>query len=178
VKEIIYREHDEPFSWLGLVAGPVAPGFAEHFPAIVRVLRFVHRHGADRSGKETETWKMKYVDGFVIVLPEENLPAYREMAEQGAMMWKKHGALEYYECVGDDLTPPMAELTFPEMAKVGPGETVVFSFIVFESRAHRDEVNAKVMNDPSMNDPADKNRQMPFDIKKMAYGGFTVIVEG
>jgi uncharacterized protein YbaA (DUF1428 family) len=124
---------------------------------------------------------MKYVDGFVIVLPEENLPAYREMAEMGAKIWKQHGALEYYECVGDDLSPgtnpEMTGLTFPEMAGAGPGETVVFSFIVFRSREHRDEVNAKVMKDPYMNDPARANQPMPFDMKRMAYGGFTVIVE-
>lgn len=122
---------------------------------------------------------MKYVDGFVIVLPVENLPAYREMAEMGAQLWKKHGALEYYECAGDDLSPtnPMTGITFPEMARAGPGETVVFSFIVFASREHRDEVNAKVMKDPYMNDPARGNQPMPFDMKRMAYGGFTVIVE-
>jgi len=120
---------------------------------------------------------VKYVDGFVIVLPEENLPAYREMAEMGAKVWKQYGALEYYECVGDDLKPEMTGITFPEMVKAGPGETVVFSFIVFASREHRDEVNAKVMKDPSMNDPAYKDKAMPFDMKKMAYGGFTVIVE-
>jgi uncharacterized protein YbaA (DUF1428 family) len=125
---------------------------------------------------------MKYVDGFVIVLPEENLEAYREMAETGARIWKKHGALEFYECVGDDLnpeTPPeMKALTFPEMARAGPGETVVFSFIVYESREHRDEVNARVMQDPYMNDPARANQPMPFDMKRMAFGGFRVIAEG
>ena len=121
---------------------------------------------------------MKYVDGFVIVLPEENLPAYREMAEEGARLWKKYGALEYYECVGDDLTPAMAELTFPKIAGAGPGETVVFSFIVYASREHRDEVNAKVMKDPYMTDPARAETPMPFDMKRMAVGGFSVIVEG
>jgi uncharacterized protein YbaA (DUF1428 family) len=121
---------------------------------------------------------MKYVDGFVIVLPEENLPAYREMAGMGARVWKKHGALEYYECVGDDLAPEMAGITFPEMARAGPGETVVFSFIVYASREHRDEVNARVMQDPDMNDPARANMPMPFDMKRMAFGGFSVIVEG
>ena len=120
---------------------------------------------------------MKYVDGFVIVLPEENLPAYREMAEEGARIWKQHGALEYFECVGDDLAPLQAGITFPEMARAGPGETVVFAFIVFASREHRDEVNAKVMEDPYMNDPARADRPMPFDMKRMAYGGFSVIVK-
>ncbi len=120
---------------------------------------------------------MKYVDGYVIVLPEENMEAYREMAEMGAKIWKENGALEYYECVGEDLSPAIPGITFPEMARAGPGETVVFSFIVFASREHRDEVNAKVMKNPYMNDPAYGDRPMPFDPKKMAYGGFTVIVE-
>lgn len=121
---------------------------------------------------------MKYVDGFVIAVPEENLPAYREMAKTGAKVWKKHGALEYFECVGDDLTPAMMPgISFAKMAKAKEGETVIFSFIVFKSRAHRDSVNAKVMQDPLMNDPAWKDKPMPFDMKRFAYGGFRVIVE-
>jgi uncharacterized protein YbaA (DUF1428 family) len=126
---------------------------------------------------------MKYVDGFVIVVPEENLPAYREMAREGARTWMKHGALEYFECVGDDLSPAMGGMpgtmnTFPKMTRAKAGETVVFSFIVFDSRAHRDAVNAKVMADPAMSDPAWKDKPMPFDMKKMAYGGFSVLIEG
>jgi len=121
---------------------------------------------------------MKYVDGFVIVVQDKNMPAYREMAKMGAEVWKKHGALEYYECAGDDLEPEMTGITFPKMAKAKAGETVVFSFIVFASRAHRDEVNAKVMQDARMNDPEWKDKPMPFDMKRMAYGGFNVIVEG
>jgi uncharacterized protein YbaA (DUF1428 family) len=120
---------------------------------------------------------MKYVDGFVIAVPEKNLPAYSEMAERGARLWKKHGALEYFECIGDDLDPEWAGTTFPQMIKAKPGETVVFSFIVFRSREHRDEVNANVMKDPLMNDPGQKDKPMPFDMKRMAYGGFRVIVE-
>jgi uncharacterized protein YbaA (DUF1428 family) len=122
--------------------------------------------------------EMKYVDGFVIVVPEEHMPAYREMAKLGAKVWKKHGALAYFECTGDDLEPEMTGITFPNMAKAKPGETVVFSFILFESRAHRDEVNAKVMQDPLMNDPKFRDKPMPFDVKRMAYGGFKVFVEG
>jgi len=121
--------------------------------------------------------EMKYVDGFVIVVPEENMSAYREMAKLGAKVWKKHGALEYLECAGDDLEPEMTGITFPRMAKAKAGETVVFSFIIFESRAHRDKVNAKVMQDPLMNDPKFKDKPMPFDVKRMAYGGFNVFVE-
>lgn len=126
---------------------------------------------------------MKYVDGFVMVVSEENLSAYRQMAEMGGKVWKKHGALQYFECVGDDLTPEMGEMggmggiTFPKMAGTKPGETVVFSFIVYKSREHRDEVNAKVMKDPFMNDPQYKDKPMPFDMQRMAYGGFRVIVE-
>jgi len=125
---------------------------------------------------------MKYVDGFVIVLPEENLPAYRAMAKNGAKIWMKHGALEYFECVGDDLSPDMVggmpTATFPKMIKAKAGETVVFSFIMFKSKAHRDKVNAKVMADPLMNSPEWKDQPMPFDMKRMAYGGFSVLVEG
>ena len=120
---------------------------------------------------------MKYVDGFVIVVPEKNLPAYREMAKQGAKIWKKYGALEYFECIGDDMTPEWAKMTFPKMAKAKEGETVIFSFIVYKSKADRDTVNAKVMQDPTMNDPQFKDKPMPFDMKRMAYGGFRVIVE-
>jgi uncharacterized protein YbaA (DUF1428 family) len=123
---------------------------------------------------------MKYVDGFVIVVPEENLPAYRTMAKNGAKIWMKHGALEYFECVGDDLSPVMGGMpiaTFPKMTRAKAGETIVFSFIIFKSKAHRDAVNAKVMADPAMNDPAWKDKPMPFDMKRMAYGGFSVLVE-
>ncbi len=123
---------------------------------------------------------MKYVDGFVLVVKKNKLKDYKKMAEVGGRVWKKHGALEYFECVGDDLNPnmgPIKLLTFPKMAKAKKDETVVFSFIVYKSRKHRDQVNAKVMKDPSMNDPKNKNMVMPFDIKKMAYGGFKTIVE-
>jgi len=125
---------------------------------------------------------MKYVDGFVLVVSEKNLPAYRKMAEKAGKIWMKHGALEYFECVGDDLNPDvppeMQGIRFPQMIKAGTGETVIFSFIVYKSRAHRDEVNAEVMKDPDMNDPEWKDKPMPFDMKRAAYGGFKVIVEG
>jgi len=120
---------------------------------------------------------MKYVDGYVLAVPEKNLPAYREMAEKGAKIWKKYGALQYVECAGDDLSPEWAGIRFPQTVSAMPGETVVFSFIVFKSKAHRDEVNAKVMKDPFMNDPQEKDKPMPFDMKRMVYGGFNVIVE-
>jgi alkaline phosphatase len=120
--------------------------------------------------------KGKYVDGFVLVVPKKKLGAYRKMAEEGKKMWMKHGALDYKECVGDDLTPDMGMpiMTFPRMTKTKPGETVVFSYIVYKSRAHRDQVNKRVMKE--MEKSMDKNMQMPFDMKKMAYGGFRVMV--
>lgn len=121
--------------------------------------------------------QMKYVDGFVIVVPEEKLADYRKMAKTGEKLWKKYGALEYFECVGDDLAPEWAMLTFPKMAKAKEGETIVFSFIVYKSKADRDKINAKIMQDPAMNDPALKDNP-PFDMKRMAYGGFRVIVGG
>ena len=127
---------------------------------------------------------MKYVDGFVLVVPEKNLPAYCKMAEAAGKIWKKYGALEYIESVGEDLNPDvpaeMAEMkgvTFLQMVGAKPGETIVFSYILFNSRQHRDEVNAKVMKDPFMNSDQQKGQEMPFDMKRMAYGGFEVIVE-
>jgi uncharacterized protein YbaA (DUF1428 family) len=116
---------------------------------------------------------MKYVDGFVIPVPKKNLEAYRRMARIGAKVWMKHGALDYKECAGDDLKPQWGAL-FPKMTKLKPGETVVFSYIVFKSRAHRDKVNAKVMKEM---EKMDMPKDMPFDMKRMAYGGFQVLVE-
>lgn len=126
---------------------------------------------------------MKYVDGFVLVIPEENLNSYREMAEEAGKIWKKHGALEYIESVGEDLNPDMpAEMkgvTFPQMAGVKDGETVVFAYILFNSRQHRDEVNARVMKEMETlwQEPENKDKPMPFDTKRAAYGGFEVFVE-
>ena len=123
----------------------------------------------------------KYVDGFLIPLKKKNLEEYKKMAKIGAKLWKKYGALDYKECVGDDLFPKgmpgMKPAQFPKLAKAKSDETVVFSYIVFKSRKHRDEVNAKVMKDPIMNDPKNKDMSMPFEMKRMAYGGFEVIVE-
>ncbi|MFA5925774.1 MAG: DUF1428 domain-containing protein [Parcubacteria group bacterium] len=121
----------------------------------------------------------KYVDGFVLPVPKKNIASYRKMAQIGARVWKKYGAIEYIEAVGEDLNPKsmgMKFLTFAKIAKAKPGETVVFSFIVFKSRKHRDQVNAKVMK-AMMSDPKSKDMQMPFDMKRMAYGGFEVIAQ-
>jgi uncharacterized protein YbaA (DUF1428 family) len=122
---------------------------------------------------------MRYVDGFVLAVPKKNLKTYKKMAQAGGKMWRKYGALDYVECVGEDLHPKMGgmkALTFPKLAKLKPGETVVFSYIVYKSRKHRDQVNAKVMKDPSMKEENWKDTPMPFDVKRMAYGGFKVLV--
>lgn len=123
---------------------------------------------------------MTYVDGFVLVVPKRKLGEYRKMAKEGGKAWKKAGALEYKECVGDDMNPDMGGmkcLTFPELAKPKSGEVVVFSFVVYRSRAHRDKVNAKVMKEMDKEMEKYKNKPMPFDMKKMAYGGFKAIVD-
>lgn len=118
---------------------------------------------------------MKYVDGYVLPVPKKNIPAYRRMAKIASKVWHDHGALEYRECVGDDLNPPYG-VPFPRQVKTKPGETVVFAWIVYKSKAHRDRVNSAVMKDPrlcKMMDPA----KMPFECKRMVYGGFKVLVE-
>jgi uncharacterized protein YbaA (DUF1428 family) len=121
-----------------------------------------------------------YVDGFVVVVPKKNFSEYRKMAQIGKKVWMKYGALDYKECIGDDLEPKgmggMKHVLFPKMAKAKPDEDVWFSFIVYKSKKHRDEVNAKVMKDAIMNEPKWKDKPMPFDMKRMAYGGFKVIV--
>ncbi len=117
----------------------------------------------------------RYVDGFVLPVPDDNVDAYREMAAEAGKMWIEHGALEYFEGAGDDLHPDVGDetvWTFPEMAQTEPDETVVFAFIVYRSKEHRDEVNADVMAD--MEDREDE--PMPFDVERMAYGGFRSIV--
>ncbi|MEP0821840.1 MAG: DUF1428 domain-containing protein [Ignavibacterium sp.] len=122
----------------------------------------------------------RYVDGFVLPVPKRNLKSYARMAREAGKVWRKHGALEYLECVGDDLNPDMGPFkiaTFPGKIKPKPGEAILFSFIVFKSRAHRDRVNAKVMKDPFMNDPKQKDKPMPFDVRRMLYGGFKVMVD-
>lgn len=117
---------------------------------------------------------MWYVDGYVLPVPKKNLKAYLRMARMGERMWRKHGALDYKECVGDDLKTKWG-LPFPRMMKLKPGETVIFSYIVFKSRAHRDRVNAKVMKEMAGDGTS---KDMPFDVKRMAYGGFNAVVGG
>jgi uncharacterized protein YbaA (DUF1428 family) len=116
---------------------------------------------------------MKYVDGYVLPVPKKKLKTYIRMARMGERMWRKYGALDYKECIGDDLKTKWGT-PFSRMMKLKPGETVVFSYIVFKSRAHRDRVNAKVMKEmEKMGEP----KEMPFDMKRMVYGGFKVFVD-
>ena len=118
---------------------------------------------------------MRYVDGFVIPVPEQNLKEYRGIAQKAGKIWKEHGALEYVEAVGDDLENKMGA-SFGKTIKVKPGEIPLFSFIVYKSRADRDRVNAKVMSDPRLKKMME-NSAMPFEVKRMLYGGFKVIVD-
>ena len=118
---------------------------------------------------------MRYIDGFVIAVPKKSVKAYFAMAKKAGKIWREHGALEYRECVGDDLNIKMG-LPFPRLTKLKTGETVVFSWIVYKSRAHRDRVNAKVMKAPHLNGLCDE-KSMPFDLKRMSFGGFKVMVD-
>jgi len=115
----------------------------------------------------------RYVDGFVLPVPKRSIPAYRRMAQKAGKIWMEHGALEYLECMGDDLKVKKV-VPFPRLAKTKPGETVFFSWIIYKSKAHRDRVNKKVMADPRIKMDMDK---MPFDWKRMSYGGFKTLVE-
>ena len=117
----------------------------------------------------------RYVDGFVLPVPKRNLDAYRRQARKAGKIWREHGALEFRECVAEDVKRGKVT-SFPQSVKVKSGETVVFSWIVFKSRAHRDRVNAKVMDDPRLADMMDAN-DVPFDAKRMIYGGFEIIVD-
>ncbi|TPG50357.1 DUF1428 domain-containing protein [Rhodanobacter glycinis] len=118
---------------------------------------------------------MSYVDGFVVPVPQQNLAAYRTMARKAGKIWREHGALEYIECVADDVKP--GKLTsFPQAVKLKDGEVVVFSWIVYASRRDRDRINKLVMTDPrlaAMMDP----KSLPFDARRMFFGGFKTLVE-
>jgi uncharacterized protein YbaA (DUF1428 family) len=117
---------------------------------------------------------MKYVDGFVIPMAKKNLPAYLRIAKQASKIWLEHGALDYRECVGDDLNVKMG-VPFPKLAKAKKNETVIFAYVVYKSRAHRDKVNKKVMADPRLTEMCDP-KNMPFDCQRMTFGGFKTIV--
>lgn len=119
---------------------------------------------------------MAYVDGFLLPLPKKNLAAYRTLARQSAKIWLEHGALDYRECIGDDLeSHDMRQ--FPATLQVKKGETVVFAWISYKSRAHRDRVNKAVMRDPRIAKMMQRMaKKPPFDCTRMCYGGFRVIV--
>ena len=118
-----------------------------------------------------------YVDGFVIPIKKRNVAAYRRMAQGAVKLWKKYGVLEFRECVGDDLKVRQGMgLGFKKMAKLKPDETVMFSWVTFKSKKHRDQFNAKIMKDPRVANMM-KDKKMPFDMKRMSYGGFRVIVD-
>jgi uncharacterized protein YbaA (DUF1428 family) len=115
----------------------------------------------------------RYADGFLLAVPKRKLDAYRTMSRKAGKIWKEYGALEYIECTGDDLKVKMG-LSFTKVARVKPGEVAVFSWILYKSRADRDRINRKVMSDPRLKMDV---KSMPFDMKRMAYGGFRTIVD-
>ena len=118
---------------------------------------------------------MHYFDGFVVPVPKKKLDAYRRMARTASKVWRDHGALEYVECIADDVKPGKVT-SFPQSVKLKPGETVVFAYVVYKSRAQRDRVMAKVMKDPRLADMMDP-KKMPFDAKRMFWGGFKGLIE-
>jgi uncharacterized protein YbaA (DUF1428 family) len=122
--------------------------------------------------------KAGYVDGYIIPIPKRNVSIYKKMAKEAGKLWRKHGALDYKECAGDDLNTTCG-ITMDKLSKAGKNETVIFAFITFKSRRHRDSVNKKVekemMSDPRMQEM--QNKPMPMDMRKMAYGGFKIIVD-
>jgi uncharacterized protein YbaA (DUF1428 family) len=119
--------------------------------------------------------KHRYVDGFVVPVPKRKLDAYRRMAKRAARVWREHGALEYVECIADDVKVGK-RTSFPRSVKLKPGETVVFAWVAYKSRAHRDRVNKKVMKDPRLADMMDP-KSLPFDAKRMFWGGFKRLLE-
>ena len=116
----------------------------------------------------------RYVDGFVIPIPKNRIDDYRKVAESAGKIWKEHGALDYWECLGDDLEVKDM-VSFPQLANIGADETVVFSWVVYESREQRDLINAKIMAYPRIKEMCDPDNP-PFDCKRMAYGGYKVLV--
>jgi len=118
---------------------------------------------------------MSYVDGFVVPVPKKQVAAYRAMSKKAGKIWRELGALEYRECVGDDMTTK-GMVSFPKLAKSKPSETVFFSWIVYKSKAHRNAVNKKIMKDPRILNMMDPNSKM-FDWRRMAYGGFKIVVD-
>jgi uncharacterized protein YbaA (DUF1428 family) len=171
VQRAVTRAYGEKYNTTGSqkwVAGFAEPG--RELATLELVLREATR---DRLGA-TEEGHMRYVDGYVVPVPTKKLKAYVRMAQMAESVWRKHGALDYKECVGDDLETKWG-VPFPRVLKLKRGETVVFSYIVFKSRAHRDRVNARVMKElAGLLSPKD----MPFDATRMVCGGFKVLVGG
>jgi uncharacterized protein YbaA (DUF1428 family) len=120
-----------------------------------------------------EVCMARYVDGFLLPIPKKNIAAYKRIASRAGKVWREHGALEYRECVGEDLATKFG-VAFPKQLGLRPGETVVLAWIVYKSKAHRDRVNAKVMKDPRIKM---EGTVMPFDVARMVYGGFDVLVD-
>ena len=121
------------------------------------------------------TQETHYVDGFVVPVPIDKLDAYRRIAERAGEVWLEHGALQYWECIADDVKPGKVT-SFPQSVQLKEGETVVFSWILYNSREHRDSVNAKVMADPRLKDMMDQ-KNLPFDGMRMFWGGFKTLLE-
>ncbi len=117
---------------------------------------------------------MSYVDGFLLIVPTKKLAAYKKLAKLAGKVWKEYGALDYRECVGDDLAIPFG-LPYPKLLKLKKNETVVFSWILYKSKADRKRINAKVMKDPRIMNSCDPGN-MPFDVKRMSCGGFKTLV--
>ncbi|HEX5774858.1 MAG TPA: DUF1428 domain-containing protein [Candidatus Paceibacterota bacterium] len=115
-----------------------------------------------------------YVDGFVLTVKKTELPVYKKMAREGRDIWMKFGALDYKECVGEDMKPKQVKLTFPKLIEASPSEVVVFAYIVFKSKTHRNQVNKKVM---AYFDEKYKDQKMPVEMRRFSYGGFTTVVE-
>ena len=118
----------------------------------------------------------RYIDGFVLPVPKKNIEAYKKMSRDAGKIWIEYGALQYVEAVGEDMKKQPYATSFKEMVEPKRGETILFSFIMYKSRKHRDRVNEKVMKDPRMNQDGQDMDNMPFDCKRMAYNGFETIV--
>ena len=120
---------------------------------------------------------MSYVDGYVFTIQKKNLQKYQKMAKDAGKIWKKYGALSYMECVGDDLKPMMGMLPFRKLTKAKPNEIVLYSFIVYKTKADRNRINKKIMKEMEEQYGKQDHKDMPFDLKKMAFGGFKSIVD-
>lgn len=120
--------------------------------------------------------EIKYVDGYVLTVRHDKLSAYKKMAKLGKEFWMKHGALDYCECVIDDDNKAKWGKSFTKLAKAREGDLIIFAFITFKNKAHRNKVNKDVMSDPGMSPDNYDGKEMPFEMKNMAYGGFKVLV--